>query len=135
MESKFKTIKIIHLALVAGITLAYIFIGNATEVDFFGLENLDTFEMAVLAAPIGVVVLGNQLYKSNLQQVDKNEPIETQIGVYQSACIIRWSLIEGGAFFILFVTPKLAFIGVLLIAYMAYLHPSEDRFKDDIQRF
>ncbi|MEX0313486.1 MAG: MFS transporter, partial [Allomuricauda sp.] len=84
-----------------------------------------------LLIPISAVVLGNFLYKQQLKNTDSGLKPEEKIGIYQTASLIRWAMLEGAAFIILFLKEELILIGLLLIFYMVILKPSEEGMKRD----
>ncbi len=55
--------------------------------------------------------------------------------MYQTASLIRWVIIEGAAFFILFSNPDFVILGILLIGYLIYLRPTEANIKRYLQHF
>lgn len=131
MKEKIKILKTIHLAICAGVILVYIFAGNIT-VESLKIPNIDSTSMIYLAIPILALILGNFLFKSQLRQIESDKKLEDSFPVYQTASIIRWAIIEGVAFAILFVKPDFVVFGVLLVAYLIYLMPNEERMKNDI---
>jgi hypothetical protein len=133
MKEKLKTIKTIHMALVLGMTVAYFVLGNLHTLDFLKIPKIDASIVIYLAMPIASILLGNFLYKKMLKNADNNLPLEEKMGHYQTASLVRWSLIEGAAFFILFVKMELLIIGLFLIVYMFFLKPSEEAMKRDFQ--
>ena len=69
-----------------------------------------------------------------MRKVDKTLKNEEKIGTYQTASLIRWAIVEGAAFFILFYKSELILIGLLLIIYMLFLRPSEYKMIEDFKR-
>ena len=135
MEEKFKTLKIIHLALVAGLTIAYFILGDLLTLHFFDFDEFESSDFLFLLIPLGVFILGNYLYKSTMRNVDSALNDEAKVGNYQTACILRWSVIEGAAFFILISKPELILLGLLLIIYMFLLNPTQHKMITDFKRF
>ncbi len=131
MEEKLKVVKTIHIALILGLILAYVFAGDLLDFDFFKIPEIKSSAYPFLLIPVATVFLGNFLYKQQLKNADKRLPLEDKIGVYQTASLIRWAVLEGAAFAILFVMPELIVVGLLLIAYLAFLKPSKDGMKRD----
>ncbi|RNC88514.1 MAG: MFS transporter [Allomuricauda sp.] len=133
MEEKFKPIKTIHIALVLGITLAYFLIGDLQNLDFLHMPETDTTLYLFLLIPIAAVFLGNMLYKQQLKNGERDQPLENKIGIYQTASLIRWAMVEGAAFLILFLKKELIIIGICLILYLVLLWPSQERMKRDFK--
>lgn len=133
MDEKIKSLRIIHLAMSAGTLLAYFLIGNLS-LESFQMPELTSTSFVYFAIPIVAFLLSNFLFKSNLKQADTKNKWQDNLGVYQTACIIRWGILEGAALLILFFKPDLLLLGVLVILYLFFLHPTEDRIKQDLQR-
>lgn len=131
MEEKLKAVKTIHIALILGLVLAYFFAGNLLNFDFFQIPEIESSTYPFLLIPVAAIFLGNFLYKQQLKNADKRLPLEDKIGVYQTASLIRWAVVEGAAFVILFVKPELIVIGLLLIVYLVFLKPSKEGMKRD----
>lgn len=132
MTEKIKTLKLIHLAICAGMILAYIFAGQFTIEQLKGQE-IDSDNLVYLALPIAAFFLSNFMFKSQLKQVDSQASLEEKLPIYQSASIIRWAILEGAAFLILFLKPDLLIFGILLILYLVYLRPTEEKIVSDFQ--
>lgn len=133
MKEKIKPIKIIHIALCLGVLVAYFLIGDLLTLDFLKVPVISSRDFIYLIFPILAIVLGNILYKRQLGNASKDLKLEDKVGVYQTALLIRWALLEGVAFFILFTKKELIIIGLILIFYMAYLKPSEEGMKRDFE--
>lgn len=131
MEEKLKVVKTIHIALILGLILAYVFAGDLLNFDFLRMPEIELSTYPYLLIPVAAVFLGNFLYKQQLKNADKRLPLEDKIGVYQTASLIRWAALEGAAFVILFVKPELIVIGLLLIVYLVFLKPSKEGMKRD----
>jgi hypothetical protein len=135
MKEKLKIIKTMHLFLVAGLAMAYFLIGDLESMNFLEYKEIDASNFIYIVVPIIAIILGNYLYKDQLKNVDKRLKLEEKIGTYQTASLIRWATIEGAAFFILFYNTEFVLIGMLLILYMLFLKPSEQKMKLDFQKF
>ena len=132
MTEKIKTLKLIHLAICAGMILAYIFAGQFTIEQLKGQE-IDSDDLAYIVIPIAAFLLSNFMFKSQLKQVDSRAGTEEKLPIYQTASIIRWAILEGAAFLILFMKPDLLIFGILLILYLIYLRPTEEKIVSDLQ--
>jgi amino acid transporter len=135
MKEKFKIIKTMHLFLVAGLAIAYFLIGDLESMNFLEYKEIAASNFIYIVVPIIAIILGNYLYKDQLKNVDKRLKLAEKIGTYQTASLIRWAIIEGAAFFILFYNTEFVLIGMLLILYMLFLKPSEQKMKLDFQKF
>nr|WP_315149900.1 MFS transporter [uncultured Flavobacterium sp.] len=133
MTEKIKTLQIIHLAICAGIIVAYFMVGNLS-LDSLKIQSIDASEIVFVAIPILAFVLSNFLFKSQLKQANPKQKLEENLPVYQTASIIRWAILEGAAFIILFLSQKFLLFGILIILYLAFLRPTEDRINNDLQK-
>jgi hypothetical protein len=134
MEQKIKTFQTIHLAICAGVVVAYFVVGNITT-EMLSLQGINNSELPFLAVPIMAVFLSNFMFQSQLKKADPKLLIEDNLGIYQTASIIRWAILEGAAFFMLFAQPKLIIFGIAIIAYLLFLRPSEDKITTDFQKY
>lgn len=132
MEEKLKTLKTIHLALCAGLVMAYIFVGDVTSINF-NMPPLSLSNIAYVLIPIIAYIVSNFMFKTQLKSADRTLKPEDNMAVYQTASIIRWAILEGAAFLILFLNKDFILFGVLVIVYMALLHPTENRVKTDLK--
>jgi hypothetical protein len=135
MKEKFKIIKTMHLFLVAGLAIAYFLIGDLESMNFLEYKEIDASNFIYIVVPIIAIILGNYLYKDQLKNVDKRLKLAEKIGTYQTASLIRWAIIEGAAFFILLYNTEFVLIGMLLILYLLFLKPSEQKMKLDFEKF
>ena len=104
MNEKLKSFKIIHLAICAGTIFAYIFSGQIT-MDYLKLPSIDESSAVYLAIPVLSIILSTAMFKTLLKSVDKKKKLEDNFAIYQTASIVRWAILEGGAFAILFLKP------------------------------
>lgn len=135
MEQQLKVFKIIHLALIAGLILAYYFLGdlgNLTELTF---PTVNSENYIYLFIPIAAFIVSNLLFKHFVSKIDNNLSVQQKLVSYQSASIIRWAILEGAAFLILLIYPEFLLFGILLIVYLALLIPTEARIKRDLNQF
>jgi hypothetical protein len=132
MKEKIKTIKIIHLAICAGIILAYIFAGQFTIEQLKGQE-IDSDDLVYLVIPFAAFFISNFMFKSQLKQADPKSTLEEKLPIYQTASLIRWAILEGAAFLILFMKPDLLIFGIILILYLVFLRPTEENIVSDFQ--
>ncbi|MBD1260099.1 MFS transporter [Maribacter polysiphoniae] len=133
MKEKLKVLKILHITLCVGMVLAYLYIGNLTSLDFLKFPELDTEVMVYLCIPFAAIFLGNFLFRSQLDKIDHKKSLEEKIPFYQGASLVRWAILEGAALIILFLKPALVVLGIFIIVYMIFLHPSEARIKHDLR--
>lgn len=131
MNEKIKSLQIIHLAITAGATAAYFFVGKIT-MDSLKIQSVDSSDYIYFAIPILAFLLSNFLFKSQLKQANPKLKPEDNLGVYQTASIIRWGILEGAAFLILFMKEDLLILGLVIIAYLLFLRPTESKIIRDL---
>lgn len=132
MKEKIKTLKIIHLAICAGMIVAYIFIGEST-MEQMNSQEINSENAIYLVVPIVAFFVSNLMFKSKLKQIDSSLTLEEKLPFYQTASIIRWAILEGAAFLILFIKPEFIILGIIIILYLAYLRPTEDKIVSDLK--
>ncbi|CAM1351367.1 MFS transporter [Tenacibaculum insulae] len=124
MNQKIKTLKIIHLALIAGVTFAYFLMG-----DFKNILNLEIDEASLVYSFIPAVayVLSNFVFKNTLKGINKVNTDDEKFAIYQTASIYKWAILEAACFIILFFKSDFLLFGVILLFYMILLAPKEDK--------
>ncbi|SFD12762.1 MFS transporter [Flavobacterium phragmitis] len=131
MNEKIKTLQIIHLAICAGTLAAYFFL-----IDFslktLEIPNIDSSSAIYLLIPVLAYISSTFLFKSQLKQIDPKLKLEEKMPIYQSASIMRWAVLEGAAFLILFLKPEFILFGILIIIYLIFLRPTEERINNDL---
>ncbi|TDQ22794.1 MFS transporter [Tenacibaculum caenipelagi] len=122
MNQKIKTLKIIHLAMVGGVTLGYTFLG-----DFKTIFNMVIDDSSLLYAFIPAIayVFSNLMFKNTLKTIKNDAPVEEKLAVYQSASIIRWAIIESACFILIILKPDFLLLGVILLIYLILIAPKE----------
>jgi len=131
MAEKLKTIKIIHLALCAGLVIAYILVGNVTSINF-NLPPLSQSNSVYVLIPIVAYILSNFMFKKQLKNIDRTLKPEANMAAYQTASLIRWAILEGAAFIILLKNKDFVLFGVLIVLYLALIHPTAHRIQSDL---
>lgn len=132
MEEKLKTIKIIHFAICAGLILAYYFLNELNSIDELFMPQINSSDYFYLLIPIIAYLLSNFLFKSKLKNIDPKLNIEEKYPFYQTALLIRWAVLEGAAFLILFVKRDFMVFGILIVLYLVFIRPTETRMKMDL---
>lgn len=133
MAQKIKTLQTIHLAICAGIAAAYVFAGNITMESLTVVPIIDAASAIYVIIPIVALFLSQFLFKSQLQKMDPKDSPEDKMSGYQTASIIRWAILEFAAFIILFQKSDFIVLGILIVLYLIYLRPTEDRINNDFQ--
>lgn len=132
MTEKIRVLKIIHLAICGGTIFLYLILGGISR-DILKIPNMDSTSMIYLVIPILAFFLSNFLFKSQLKQADRSLNLEDNFGIYQSASIIRWAILEAAALMIVILAPDLMIFGILIILYLLFIRPTENRLKADLQ--
>lgn len=131
MKERIKILKIIHLANCLTLIIAYVLLGNVTSIENFKLPNLNSESLIYLSILILLLFLSNLLFKSQLKKIDPKDTFEEKFPTYQNASIMRWALVEGAALLVLFLMPDFILVGILLIIYLIFLNPTEDKMATD----
>lgn len=134
MQQKLKTLRVIHLALCAGLIMAYIIIGQITSLDALKLPEMDNDSIIYLLIPFMAFSVSNVLFKMQLKKANPKASLEENLPVYQTASIMRWAILEGAAFILLILKKEFILFGILLIVYLITIHPTEDRIKRDLNK-
>ena len=132
MTQKIKTLQIIHLAVCAGTILVYFFLGELSIEKLKNIPSIDSSSIVYVFIPVLAFVLSTFLFKSQLKQIDPKLRTEDKLPVYQTASIMRWTVLEGAAFLILFLKPDFILFGLLIIIYLIFLRPTEERINNEL---
>lgn len=131
MNEKIKTLQIIHLAICAGTILAYYFLGELS-IEKLSMPVIDSASIVYVFIPVIAFVFSSFLFKSQLKQIDPKLKLEEKLPIYQAASIMRWAVLEGAAFLILLLKPDFLLFGILVIIYLIFLRPTEERINNDL---
>ncbi|MFH7000037.1 MFS transporter [Flavobacterium sp. FlaQc-57] len=132
MNEKIKTLQIIHLAVCAGTILVYFFVGELSIEKLKTIPSINSSSAIYLSIPVLAFVLSTFLFRSQLKQIDPKLKTEDKFPIYQTASITRWAILEGAAFLILFLKSDFVLFGVLIIVYLVFLRPTEERINNDL---
>ncbi len=132
MEQKLKVLRIIHLALIGQAVFMYFIFGEIDKLEFLDFKEVEGPAYMMLIVPLGAVFASDFLYKILLKKVDRNSTADQKVQHYMVACILRWAVIEGPIFFLLFMEDFIL-VGLMLIGYLAFLGPSKDKMEQDIE--
>ena len=112
MKEKFRTFIIIYAVLLSGIVMAAIF----TEAfDWETIFHISEEQLPWLFIPVGAITLSEFLFRKTMKQIDRKKTDEnTRLGIYQTASIIRWAILEGAAL-VCILLPGIPAINILLI--------------------
>lgn len=131
MNEKIRILKVIHLAICAGTIIVYFILGQ-NSITNLKIPTIDSTSIVYLAIPILAFGLSNFLFKLRLKQIDPKLKPEEKLPLYQAASITRWAILEGSAFVILFLKPDFIAFGILIILYLIFLRPTEEKINNDL---
>lgn len=141
MNTKLKTLQIIHLALCSGVflfTLVTIFLNR--ELIFFDANPQTTAPFNPIFPIMGLITISGSIffYRNLISKIDKSAPADTKINMYQSAFIISAALLEGGALFNIvgfFITQNTFFLifGLANFAFLVLKRPTKDKLISALQ--
>ena len=132
MEQKLKVLRILHLALIGQALFMYFIFGEIDKLGFLDFKEVEGPAYMMLFVPLGAVFASDFLYKNLLKKVDRNSTADQKVQHYMVACILRWAVIEGPIFFLLFMEDFIL-VGLMLIGYLAFIGPSKDKMEQDIE--
>lgn len=118
---------IIYAALLSGI----IIMALLTEViDWDTIFQIQEEELPYLFIPVAAIMLSESLYRRTMKQIDKRRTNEnTRLGIYQTASIIRWAILEGAAMLCILL-PGIPAINILiLVAFYLLVCPRYWKFQ------
>lgn len=98
-QDAFKALKILHLAIAAGLVLFTAIIlllfqtGQLKALDP-SLER--TLQVVAVVVSVGMLVVGFNLFKRKMMEArNSSQAGETRMNLYRTACIVWWAMIEG----------------------------------------
>lgn len=132
MTRYLKTLKLIHISLVIGLTLFSVFAyvqNNGFNAD------INTNSTLLYIVPVAALLgyFGSQvLFKKMISKVQDSDTLQAKLNHYQSASIMKYALIEGPAFvalFVYYVTGNALplIIALCMLAYLFVQRPSKDK--------
>jgi hypothetical protein len=137
--SYFKSIKVVHAALVIGVVL-FLLITVVLDLNGFASGDEEIRMALLLVASVftfGGVFAGNYIFKKRISIIREKTNLREKMDDYRSALIVKWALIEGPAFLAVvafMLTGDLIFfgIGVLLVIVFLVYTPSRNKFIKDL---
>ncbi|WP_343592983.1 MFS transporter [Flavobacterium sp.] len=131
MNEKIKSLQIIHFAICAGTIAAYFFVGEIS-IEKLQIPTISTLSIIYTLIPILTYIISTFLFRSQIKQIDPKLKLEEKLPFYQAASILRWAILEGAAFILLFLKPDYILFGILIIVYLIFLRPTEERIKNEL---
>ena len=137
----FRTLSIIHLALVIGLVLfgpivSYLILSNTMLNKTADLNK--TFIYIVPIFILGGLFGSNWNYKNKLSELKEENDLKTKMTNYRGIFIIRYAFLEGPAFFAfvaVLLTSNLLFLAFagLMIIFMIYWRPTKNSVIADLE--
>lgn len=126
MKEKFRTFFIIYAALLSGIIIMALV---TQAIDLETIFQLSEEELPWLFLPLAAITMSEFLYRKTMKQIATKTDEDSRMGVYQSASIIRWAILEGAAI-VCIVMPGIPDINILLlVAFYLFVCPRFWRFQ------
>lgn len=100
MNTKFKTLQIIHLALCSGVfffAIITILISKDQLIFDANFENTSPFNPIFPIIGLVTVFISMYMFKNLISKIDSTGSLDSKITQYQSAFIVGAALLEGGA--------------------------------------
>ena len=119
------------MAFCTGVSIAYFMIGNFSSLSDLKIDSSSTIYLTI---PFAAYFLSNFLFKSQLKKIDPKLPLEEKFPAYQTASIIRWAILEGAAFILLFMFNDYSIFGTIIIVYLILVRPTENSIKRDLDK-
>ena len=137
-KSYIRTITIIHLALIMGLILFSGVSYSIIETNFLSFDfGSDVFVMLVPSLAVGGAFASNFIYNKKIGELTSLESLKDKVMGYQTACIIRYALLEGPALLGIVTymqTGNLFFLIIAgaLIVYFITLRPTKEKIEMDL---
>ena len=136
-SSFFKTLSIIHLALVGGIIAfgTFKYLNNGTFI-----ANADPNDVFIYVVPIVGAFgyfMSQFMFKKQLQAIKKTDSLLLKMQKYQAATIVKYALIEGPAFLAIIAygfngNALFLVIAIFLVVYLFMQKPSQRKFLEEV---
>jgi len=132
MKEKIKSLQIIHLAISLGVIAAYIFLLDKNVITNFKIPTIDSNSIIYVLIPVIAIALSNFMFKNTLGKMNSNLTIENKLGIYQTASVIRWAILEGAALMLLIFKTDFFIFGIIIIVYLLTIRPTEDKVNNEL---
>ena len=127
MKEKFRVFATIYAFLLGGMILAIVF---ASDIDYNNLLNISENQYLYLAIPFIAIAASEFLYKQQMKEINSKPGEKVRAGVYQTASLMRWAVLEGAVFYTLF-NPEVPKINVVIVlVYFIIICPRYSKFLE-----
>ena len=136
----FKSIKIVHIALVVGVVF-FALISVFLQIKGFGTVGHEIDKVLLIVVPIFALIgifASNFVFKKKLNEIRKKSNLKEKMEEYRSALIIKLALIEGPSFFAVvsfLLTGNYIYLGltvILIIVFLIYT-PNKTKFINELE--
>ncbi len=118
VNRKFKTLNLIYVAILASLSIAAIFsvimVFKSGAMPVFGTGDNDLIKSIVIIALLVGIPVSHIFFYKKVKHIDKSLPVLQKMAMYQTAFIVRVSMLEG--------IGLLALIGYLISADKSFLY-------------
>lgn len=135
----FKTLQIIHGALIMGMVLFLVLTSSINENQAHTtIEPNDIpFLYIALIAAIAAPIVSNFIFRKKIFEINNRASLTTKFKRYVSACIVRYALVEGTTLLsivVSYITGNIlaSVIAVALIIYMIMIRPIKRKVITDL---
>lgn len=136
----FKSIKIVHIALVVGIVF-FTLVSILLQIKGFGTVGQEIDNVLLIVVPIFALIgifASTLVFKNKLNGIRKKSSLKEKMEEYRSALIIKFALIEGPSFFVVvsyLLTGNYIYLGILVILIIVFLiyTPNKTKFINDLE--
>ena len=118
-----------HAFLVAGVTLAYFILGDLIHLT---IPSLEGDQLYFLFLPIAAIIGSQLIFKTFLKKITKSSSDDEKFATYQTASVMKWAILEGAAFVILFIKPELLLFGFIVLLYFIYDRPTKNKIEEEL---
>lgn len=140
-EEYFKSLGIIHFALIAGQVLFGLLSCFLELTKSLEPSTTDAKGVLIYIAPVlvlGGFLFSNILFKNRLKSIDRNSEIMLKLTDYREALIVRYALLEGPSLFSIvsyLLTGNIIFIlsAAIIVLYFLTLRPTKEKAIRDLE--
>jgi len=138
--SALKALNIIHKALMTGQILfasVCIYLTYSKVIDSPAKELDRVLQVVALVLTAGGIFAGMSFFKKKLLQLrEMQTSVKEKFGLYRSACIVQWALLEGPSLFCIicfFLTGNYAFLALMVVILFLFAMTAPSRLKVQLQ--
>ncbi|MFM6926084.1 MAG: hypothetical protein ACKOU7_11325 [Ferruginibacter sp.] len=131
-----KALNIIHKALMTGQVLfasVCIYLTYSKAIDSPAKELDKVLQVVALIITAGGIFAGMSFFKRKLLQLREMQiPVKEKFGMYRSACIVQWALLEGPSIFCIicfFLTGNYAFLALMVVVLFLFAMTAPSKLK------